>query len=79
MATAAKSPVTSTDRYSNFQEALAACSPNRSLCDLAEAEGNVGFIKQCQSRFDEATEYYRKAMQHAQEGGDACPRSQDGQ
>ena len=55
-----------------FQEALAACSPSRSLCDLAEAEGNVGFIKQCQSRFAEATAYYRKAMQHAQEGGDAA-------
>ncbi len=55
-----------------FQEALAACSPNRSLCDLAEAEGNVGFIKQCQSRFDEATAYYHKSMQHAQEGGDAA-------
>ncbi|MCY3667996.1 MAG: tetratricopeptide repeat protein [Gemmatimonadetes bacterium] len=55
-----------------FQEALAACSPNRSPCDLAEAEGNVGFIKQCQSQFDEATEYYRKAMQHAQEVGDAA-------
>lgn len=55
-----------------FQEALIACSPNRSPCDLAEAEGNVGFIKQCQSHFDEATEYYRKAMKHAQEGGDAA-------
>ena len=55
-----------------FQEALAACSPNRSLRDLAEAEGNVGFIKQCQSRFDEATASYRKSMQHAQEGGDAA-------
>ena len=55
-----------------FQEALAACSPNRSPCDLAEAEGNVGFIKQCQSRFDEATGYYCKAMQYAQEGGDAA-------
>ena len=55
-----------------FQEALTACSPNRSLCDLAEAEGNVGFIKQCQSRFDEATAYYRKSIQHAQEGGDAA-------
>lgn len=54
-----------------FQEALAACSPSRSLCDLAEAEGNVGFIKQCQSCFAEATAYYRKSMQHAQEGGDA--------
>ena len=54
-----------------FQEALTACPPNRSPCDLAEAEGNVGFIKQCQSRFAEATAYYRKAMQHAQEGGDA--------
>ena len=55
-----------------FQEALAACSPKRSLCDLAEAEGNVGFIKQCQSRFAEATAYYRKSMQHAQEGGDTA-------
>lgn len=55
-----------------FQEALAACSPNRSPCDLAEAEGNVGFIKQRQSHFDEATGYYRKAMQHAQEGGDVA-------
>ena len=55
-----------------FQEALAACSPNRSLRDLAEAEGNVGFIKQCQSRFDEATASYCKSMQHAQEGGDAA-------
>ena len=54
-----------------FQEALAACPPSRSLCDLAEAEGNVGFIKQSQSRFAEATAYYRKAIQHAQEGGDA--------
>ena len=54
-----------------FQEALAACSPNHSLRDLAEAEGNVGFIKQCQSRFAEATAYYRKSMQHAREGGDA--------
>ena len=55
-----------------FQEALAACSPNRSLRDLAEAEGNVGFIKQSQSRFAEATAYYRKSIQHAQEGGDAA-------
>ena len=55
-----------------FQEALAACSPSRSRCDLAEAEGFVGFIKQCQSHFAEATVYYRKAMQHAQEGGDAA-------
>jgi tetratricopeptide (TPR) repeat protein len=56
----------------HFQEALAACSPSRSLRDLAEAEGNVGFIKQCQSRFAEATAYYRKAIQHAQEGGAAA-------
>ena len=55
-----------------FQEALAACSPNRSLCDLAEAEGNIGFIKQSQAHFAEATAYYRKAMQHAREGGDAA-------
>ena len=55
-----------------FQEALVACSPGRSLRDLAEAEGNIGFIKQSQSRFAEATAYYRKAMQHAQEGGDAA-------
>ena len=55
-----------------FQEALAACSPNRSLRDLAEAEGNVGFIKQSQSRFAEATAYYRKSIQHAQEEGDAA-------
>ncbi len=55
-----------------FQEALAACSPSRSLCDLAEAEGNVGFIKQSQSRFAEAAAYYRKSIQHAQEGGDAA-------
>ena len=55
-----------------FQEALAACSPNRSPCDLAGAEGNIGFIKQCQSRFDEAIVYYRKAMQHAQEGDDVA-------
>ena len=55
-----------------FQEALAACSPSRSLRDLAEAEGNVGFIKQSQSRFAEATAYYRKSIQHAQEGGDAA-------
>ncbi len=55
-----------------FQEALAACSPSRSLCDVAEAEGNVGFIKQSQSRFAEATAYYRKAIQHAQQGGDAA-------
>ena len=53
-----------------FQEALAACSPSRSLCDLAEAEGNVGFIKQGQSRFAEAATHYRKAIQYAQEGGD---------
>ena len=55
-----------------FQEALAACSPSRSLRDLAEAEGNVGFIKQSQSRFAEAIAYYRKSIQHAQEGGDAA-------
>ena len=55
-----------------FQEALTACSPSHSLRDLAEAEGNVGFIKQSQSRFAEATAYYRKAMQHTQEGGDAA-------
>ena len=55
-----------------FQEALAACSPSRSLRDLAEAEGNIGFIKQSQSRFAEATAYYRKSMQHAQEGGDTA-------
>ena len=55
-----------------FQEALASRSPNHSLRDLAEAEGNVGFVKQSQSRFAEATAYYRKAMQHAQEGGDAA-------
>ncbi|MYB67194.1 MAG: tetratricopeptide repeat protein [Gemmatimonadetes bacterium] len=55
-----------------FQEALAACSPSRSLRDLAEAEGNVGFIKQSQSRFAEATAYYRKSIQHAQEGGDTA-------
>ena len=55
-----------------FQEALAACSPGCSLCDVAEAEGNIGFIKQGQSRFTEAATYYRKAIQHAQEGGDAA-------
>ncbi len=53
-----------------FQEALAACSPNRSRCELAEAEGNVGFIKQSQARFAEAATHYRKAIQHAQEGSD---------
>ncbi len=54
-----------------FQEALAACSPSHSPCDTAEAEGNIGFVKQCQARFAEAATYYRQAMQHAQQGGDA--------
>ena len=55
-----------------FQEALAACSPSRVPCDTAEAEGNVGFIKQGQARFAEAATHYRKAMQYAQAGGDAA-------
>ena len=53
-----------------FQEALVACSPDHSPCDLAEAKGNVGFIKQCQSHFAEAAVYYRQALQHAREGDD---------
>ena len=55
-----------------FQEALAACSPSRAPCDTAEAEGNVGFIKQGQARFAEAATHYRKAMQYAQAGGDVA-------
>lgn len=55
-----------------FQEALAACSPRRALCDAAEAEGNVGFIKQGQARFAEAATHYRKAMQYAQAEGDGA-------
>ena len=55
-----------------FQEALAACSPSRAPGDAAEAEGNVGFIKQGQARFAEAATHYRKAMQYAQQGGDAA-------
>jgi len=53
-----------------FQEARAACSPSRSLRDIAEAEGYVGFIQQSQSRFAEAAAHYHQALQYAQLDGD---------
>jgi len=53
-----------------FQVARAACSPSRSLRDIAEAEGYVGFIQQSQSRFAEAAAHCHQALQYAQRDGD---------